>query len=65
MDLRHEVGLAQAQHVAVVAERLGVVAEPAAAEVFVAEALVLQHHAHRAVEDHDPALEELVEAFAN
>ena len=65
VDLGHELGLREAQDVAVVAQRLGVVAEPMAAEVLVAEALVLEHDAHRSVEDHDPALEEPLEALAN
>ena len=63
MHLRHELGLAQAKHVAVVAQRLRVVAKALTAELGVAEALVLQHHAHRPVEDHDPLPKQLIEAL--
>ena len=65
MHLRHEVGLGQAQDVAVVAQRFGVVAEPLASELLIAEAFVLQHHAHRPVEDHDPLLKQLIEPLSN
>ena len=65
VHLRHELRLGEAEHVAVVAQRLGVVAETLAAELSVAEALVLEHHAHRPVEDRDPLLEQQVEALAN
>ena len=39
------------------------VAETLAAKLLVAEAFVLQHDAHRPVEDHDPLLKELIEAL--
>jgi hypothetical protein len=35
-----------------------------AAELFVAEPFVLQHHAHRPVEDHDPLPEQLIETLS-
>ena len=65
MHLAHDLGLGQAEHIAVVAQGLGMVAKALAAKVFVAEALVLQHHPHRSVEDHDPLLEKPIETLAN
>jgi len=65
VDLGDEVGLREAEHVAVVAQRLGVVAEEFATELLVGESFVLEHHAHRAVEDDDPLLEKLIETLAN
>ena len=65
MHLRDELRLRQAEDVAVVAQRFGVIAEPLAAELLVGETFVLQHHAHRAVEDHDPLLKKLIETVAN
>ena len=64
MDLRDQGRLGQAEDVAVVPQRLGVVAEALAAEVVVAQALVLEHDAHRAVEDRDPLLEQPIEALS-
>ena len=63
MHLSNKVGLGEAKHVAVVAERLRMVAEPLAPKLRVAEASVLEHDAHRPVEDHDPLLEELLKAL--
>ena len=65
MHLRDELRLRQAEDVAVVAQRLGVIAEPLAAKLLVGETFVLQHHAHRAVEDYDPLLKKLIETVAN
>ncbi len=65
MHLGDEPRLCEAEHVAVVAQRFGVIAEPLAAELLVGEAFVLEHHAHRAVEDHDPLLEKLIETLSN
>ena len=64
MDLRHEVWLGQAEDVAVVAQRPGMVAKTRAAELFIAEALVLQHHAHGPIKDHDPLAEQLIETLS-
>jgi hypothetical protein len=41
------------------------VAESLAAELLVREAFVLEHDAHRPIEDHDPLLEKLIEALSN
>ena len=35
------------------------------AELLVRQALVLEHDAHRSVEDHDPLLEKLIETLSN
>ena len=65
MDLDHHLGLGEAQDVAVVPQRLGVVAKPLAPEFGVGQAPLLEHHPHGAVEDDDPLLEQLIEALAN
>jgi len=58
-------GLGQVEDVAVVAQRLGVVLEALAAKLGVREAALLEHDPHRAVEDHDPLLEQPIEALVN
>jgi hypothetical protein len=41
------------------------VAESLAAKVLVAQAFVLEHDAHRPVEDRDPLLKQLIEALSH
>ncbi len=65
MDLCHHVGLREVEDVAVVAQRLGVVLEALTAELRIGEAALLEHDPHRAVEDHDPLLEQPIEALVD
>ncbi len=65
MDAADHVRSRQVEDVDVVLEQLGVVAEPLAAPVLFGQALLLQQHADRPVEDHDPLLEQPIETLAN
>ena len=58
VDRAHHVGLGQAQEVAVAADVPGVIAEALPAPVGLAQVLLLEHRAHRPVEDQDPFREE-------
>src|SRR3569832_2986150 len=58
MDVAHDVGPRERQHVAVVAQVLRVVLEPLAAVIFLGQAEPLQHRAHRTVENADALRED-------
>ena len=55
-------GWRQAEHVAVAAQVARMVGEPLAAEVRLAEAVPLEHRAHRPIEHDDPLGEQVRQA---
>jgi hypothetical protein len=53
VQLGHEVGAGEAQQIVVALQRMAVILEMAVAEIILAEPLLLEHHAPRAVEHED------------
>ena len=62
MDLADDLGLGQREEVVVAAQVLRVVGEALATEGGLVEAPVLEHRAHRPVEDDDPLAEQVRQA---
>ena len=62
MDPADDLGLGQREQVVVTLQVLRVVGEALAAEVGLVEVLLLEHRAHRPVEDDDPLAEQVRQA---
>jgi len=61
VDIADDLRLRQDEQIIVPLEILGMLGEALAALIALCQAVALDHRAHRAVENHDPALEQGVE----